>query len=111
MTMQRSVPTCNFLRPNNQCIGQRCPFAPVNRRKSKPKVALVCVPQFLPQPDRRGSRQSPGRRCLRELLRRDGTKPQINPDAVRLMKQVYGIDMEATQHSKLLADLPAWTSS
>ena len=23
------------------------------------------------------------------------------------MKQVYGIDMEATQHSKLLADLPA----
>lgn len=35
------------------------------------------------------------------------TKPQINPDAVHLMKQVYGIDMEATQHSKLLADLPA----
>ena len=34
-------------------------------------------------------------------------KPQINHDAVRLMKQVYGIDMEATQHSKLLADLPA----
>lgn len=34
-------------------------------------------------------------------------KPQINPDAVRLMKQVYGIDMEASQHSKLLTDLPA----
>ena len=34
------------------------------------------------------------------------TKPQINQDAVRLMKQVHGIDMEATQRSKLLADIP-----
>lgn len=34
------------------------------------------------------------------------TKPEINQDAVRLMKQHYGIDMEATQHSKLLTDLP-----
>ena len=34
------------------------------------------------------------------------TKPQINQDAVRLMKRLYGIDMEATQHSKLLSDLP-----
>ena len=36
------------------------------------------------------------------------TKPQINQDAVRLMKQVHGIDMEAEgQHSKLLSDIPA----
>ena len=34
------------------------------------------------------------------------SKPQINQDAVRLMKQVYGIDMEQTQHSKLLSDIP-----
>ena len=34
------------------------------------------------------------------------TKPRINQDAVRLMKQVHGIDMEATQHSKLLSDIP-----
>lgn len=35
------------------------------------------------------------------------TKPQINQDAVRLMKQVHHIDMEAEgQHSKLLSDLP-----
>ena len=34
------------------------------------------------------------------------TKPQINQDAVRLMKLVHGIDMEETQHSKLLADIP-----
>jgi len=35
------------------------------------------------------------------------TKPQINQDAVRLMKELYGIDMEATQRSKLLSELPA----
>ena len=35
------------------------------------------------------------------------TKPQINQDAVRLMKQIHGIDMEATQYSKLLTEIPA----
>jgi len=34
------------------------------------------------------------------------TKPQINQDAVRLMKQIYNIDMEKTQQSKLIAALP-----
>lgn len=34
------------------------------------------------------------------------TKPQINQDAVRLIKEIYAIDMEKTQHSKLLADIP-----
>ncbi|RBP63368.1 arsenate reductase [Alkalibaculum bacchi] len=34
------------------------------------------------------------------------TKPQINQDAVRLMKERYGIDMEETQHSKLIDELP-----
>ncbi|WP_312432810.1 arsenate reductase ArsC [Lacrimispora sp.] len=34
------------------------------------------------------------------------TKPQINKDAVRLMKQLYNIDMEATQYSKLLEEIP-----
>ena len=34
-------------------------------------------------------------------------KDRINPDAVRLMKERYHIDMEAEgQHSKLLVDLP-----
>ena len=34
------------------------------------------------------------------------TKPQINQDAVRLMKEIYQIDMEETQYSKLLSDIP-----
>ena len=34
------------------------------------------------------------------------TKPQINQDAVRIMKQLYNIDMEQTQYSKLIAEIP-----
>lgn len=34
------------------------------------------------------------------------TKSQINQDAVRLVKEFYGIDMEKTQYSKLLSDIP-----
>lgn len=33
-------------------------------------------------------------------------KDHINPDAVRLMKQVHGIDMEETQFNKLIEDIP-----
>ena len=33
-------------------------------------------------------------------------KPQINQGAVRLMKETYDIDMEKTQASKLLQDIP-----
>ena len=35
------------------------------------------------------------------------TVPQINPDAVRLMLEQYGVDMRKTQHSKLLSEIPA----
>ena len=34
------------------------------------------------------------------------TKPQINQDAVRIMKEMYGIDMEKEQYSKLISDIP-----
>ena len=34
------------------------------------------------------------------------TKPQINQDAVRIMKELYGIDMEQTQYSKLIGEIP-----
>ena len=34
------------------------------------------------------------------------TTPQINQDAVRLMKELYGIDMEQTQYSKLISAIP-----
>ena len=34
------------------------------------------------------------------------TKPQINRDAVHIMKEIYGIDMEKAQYSKLILDIP-----
>jgi arsenate reductase len=34
------------------------------------------------------------------------TKPQINRDAVRIIKQLYGIDMAKEQYSKLIDDIP-----
>lgn len=72
----------------------------------KPKVAFVCVHNFC---------RSQIAEALGKLLAADvfdsysagtETKPQINQDAVRLMKRLYGVDMELTQHSKLLADIP-----
>ena len=34
------------------------------------------------------------------------TKPQINQDAVKVIHDLYGIDMNMTQRSKLLSDIP-----
>ncbi len=72
----------------------------------KPKVAFICV---------HNSCRSQIAEALGKHLAADvfesysaGTeiKPQINPDAVRLMKEIYGIDMEKAQYSKLLSDIP-----
>lgn len=34
------------------------------------------------------------------------TKPQINQDAVAIIKKIYNIDMNESQSSKLLSDIP-----
>ena len=87
-------------------------FSPVSDRMShtsrmtKPKVAFICV---------HNSCRSQIAEALGKALASDvfesysagtETKPRINPDAVRLMKALYGIDMEQTQHSKLISDIP-----
>jgi len=73
----------------------------------KPRVAFVCV---------HNSCRSQMAEALGKLLASDvfesysaGTelKDHINPDAVRLMKEIYGIDMEETQQNKLLQDIPS----
>ncbi|MEA4903031.1 arsenate reductase ArsC [Desulfitobacterium sp.] len=33
-------------------------------------------------------------------------KPQINQDAVRIIKKLYSVNMEETQYSKLISDIP-----
>ena len=70
------------------------------------KVAFICV---------HNSCRSQIAEALGKYLRGDEfdfysagteTKPQINQDAVRLMKQLYGIDMELTQYSKTIDKIP-----
>ena len=102
--MAGTVPVCSYSGQNNQCIGKRCPFSAANR--TKPKVAFVCVHNSC----RSQMAQALGRKLAGDVFESfsAGTEraPQINPDAVRLMKRVYGIDMEKDQYSKLLAELP-----
>lgn len=73
---------------------------------TKPKVAFICV---------HNSCRSQIAEALGKHLAGDvfdsysaGTalKDCINPDAVRLIQSMYGIDMEATQRSKLLEAIP-----
>ena len=73
-----------------------------------PKVAFVCVHNSC----RSQIAEALGRPLAADVFESYSagteTKPRINPDAVRLMKQVHGIDMEAEgQYSKLLTDIPA----
>ena len=71
------------------------------------KVAFVCVHNSC----RSQIAEALGRHLASDVFESysAGTerKDRINPDAVRLMKELYSIDMEAEgQHSKLLSDLP-----
>ena len=72
----------------------------------KPKVAFVCVHNSC----RSQIAEALGKKLAGDVFESYSagteTKPRINPDAVRLMKQVHGIDMEETQRSKLLSDIP-----
>ena len=73
---------------------------------SKPKVAFVCVHNSC----RSQMAEALGKTLAGEVFDSCSagteTKPRINQDAVRLMKDRHGIDMEATQYSKLLAEIP-----
>lgn len=75
--------------------------------KHKPKVAFICVHNSC----RSQIAEALGRHLATDVFESfsAGTesKPKINQDAVRLLKQTHGIDMEAEgQYSKLLADIP-----
>ena len=74
---------------------------------NKPKIAFICVHNSC----RSQIAEALGRHLAADAFESysAGTeqKVRINQDAVRLMKKLYGIDMEAEgQHSKLLEALP-----
>jgi len=75
--------------------------------KDKIKVAFVCV---------HNSCRSQMAEAISKILASDvfeaysagtETKPQINQDAVAVVKDIYGVDMNQTQRSKLLSEIPA----
>ena len=72
----------------------------------KPKVAFICVHNSC----RSQIAEALGRHLAFDVFESysagTATKPRINQDAVRLVKLIYGIDMEKTQYSKLLSDIP-----
>ena len=100
VTLEKTEIKCEFSGKNQQCIGTRCPFY-------KKKVAFICVHNSC----RSQIAEALGKKYLSDSFvcysAGTETKPQINQDAVRLMKELYDIDMEETQYSKLLEDIPA----
>ena len=72
----------------------------------KPKVAFVCVHNSC----RSQMAEALGKHFASDVFESYSagteTKPQINQDAVRLIKDLYQIDMEATQSSKLINEIP-----
>lgn len=78
----------------------------MNKEVNKPKVAFICVHNSC----RSQIAEALGKHLAADVFESYSagteTNPQINQDAVRLMKQIYGIDMEKTQRSKLLSEIP-----
>lgn len=76
-------------------------------KKTKNKVAFICVHNSC----RSQIAEALGRHLASDVFESFSagteTKPQINQDAVRIMKELYGIDMEKTQYSKLITDIPS----
>lgn len=99
--MEQPEIRCAYSSQNNQCIGKRCPFF-----KKRRKIAFVCVHNSC----RSQIAEALGKRYLGDFCDcySAGTevRPQINPDAVRLVRREYGMDMEKDQYSKLLSDIP-----
>ena len=72
----------------------------------KPKVAFICT---------HNSCRSQMAEAISKILAADTfeafsagteTKKQINPDAVSVVKKLYGVDMAQSQRPKLLSEIP-----
>ena len=72
----------------------------------KPKVAFVCVHNSCRSQIAEALGKYLSSNVFESCSAGTETKPQINQDAVRLMKKMYQIDMEKTQYSKRLSEIP-----
>ena len=73
---------------------------------TKPKVAFICVHNSCRSQIAEAFGKALASDVFESYSAGTETKPQINQDAVRLMKELYGIDMEQTQYSKLISAIP-----
>ena len=73
---------------------------------NKSKVAFICVHNSCRSQMAAALGKKYGIDVFESYSAGTETKPQINQDAVRIVKNLYGIDMEKTQRSKLLSDIP-----
>ena len=73
---------------------------------TKPKVAFICVHNSCRSQIAEAFGKALASDVFESYSAGTETKPQINQDAVRLIKALYGIDMEQTQYSKLISDIP-----
>lgn len=94
---------CCFSEKNEQCIKEKCPFY----KKTKKKVAFICVHNSCRSQIAEALGKHLAFNVFESYSAGTETKPQINQDAVRIMKEIYGIDMEQTQYSKLISDIPS----
>lgn len=101
--MTPSAPRCEYSARNSQCIGSRCPFSPAAPR---PRVAFLCVHNSCRSQMAEALGRQLGQGVFESYSAGTEPGPRINPDAVRLMQQVYGIDMTACQYNKPLSALP-----
>lgn len=72
----------------------------------KPKVAFLCVHNSCRSQIAEVLGKHLSSNVFESYSAGTETKPRINQDAVRLMKKMYQIDMEKTQYSKRLSEIP-----
>lgn len=93
---------CSRSHMNNQCRQEECMFY----KHEKKKIAFICVHNSC----RSQIAEALGKHLAADVFESYSagteTKAKINQDAVRIMKELYGMDMEKTQYSKTIADIP-----
>jgi protein-tyrosine-phosphatase len=100
--MDLNQPICSRSHLNNQCLQEECKFF----GEKKKKVAFICLHNSC----RSQIAEALGKHLAKDVFESysagSEVKAKINQDAVRLMKKLYGIDMEESQYPKLIADIP-----
>ena len=72
----------------------------------KKKVAIICLHNSCRSQMAEALGKLYGSELFESYSAGTETKPEINQDAVRIIKNIYKVDMNETQKSKLLTDIP-----